>query len=207
MTTKARKAKLETRSQVVSAVLAAGYVDSPFCDATHVAQRLEELTDEFTRGDLVAGLLAVSISVNAGAVVPTKIAQWFANSCGVYLGGRASSLDEALGLRRPGKSNPRRARKESLERKGALGNMLYLHAVGATIDQAAVLVSQLPPKFAESTLRDRYARSGYGATALQLRKELITTRKDIERILSEYPDATLAVKQAKAALRKLYPNL
>lgn len=189
----------------IDRLLDAHLVETGYVDEKHIAARLEELEKAFRAGDLIAGLIAVEIAATAHTALPRgAIGVWLANGLALYRSGRSKSLDAALGLKAPGKKYAKFAHDQPLKLQAALSRMIYLHSIGAKIDQAALLVSRLTPDFARSTLSDRYARSGYGAIARDIRKQLIFDAAAVERSLAEYPDTPDEVKKIKAAIRFLY---
>jgi hypothetical protein len=84
--------------------------------------------------------------------------------------------------------------------------MMILHMIGATIPQAAAMVARLSPALKTNTLADRYRRSGYGKIALRERP-LVLQRwhlTEIEKLLADYPDTGIELKQGKTAIRAMY---
>jgi hypothetical protein len=158
-------------------------------------------------GDVMEALAWVATAAKAGAPLPPRIGRWLHKAINDYRAGTASSLDAALGLKAGGKASPRRRLADKSAREGALARMAVLHTLGATIQQAAVLVARMSPEFAASTLLDRYKRSGHGRRALADRRGLAWSIAQVRLILSEYPDAPAEAAQAKAAILQVYANL
>jgi hypothetical protein len=168
--------------------------------------------------DVVAALMGTRIALAHGAPVPPSIAGWLESGVAMLLNGERKSIDEALGLKKKGRANPLRAAKEAAKLRAALNRMLVLQRVGASIPEAATLVASLSPDFKQSTLIDRYRRSGYTEEAADADRRvrdwlarqgnrlsgLSFATSDPENTLAGYPDRPLAVKQAKAAIRAKY---
>lgn len=156
-----------------------------------------------TKRDALAGLLAAKEALEHHDYVPRAVAEWMANGIALYLSGRRKSLDDALGLVKPGRAHPLRRAKEEHALRSALGRMFHLHILGATIPQAAALVAAKTPDYAVDTLIDRYRRGGYTA---DVKKVLALNLMSIDptETLAEYPDQPLEVRQAKDAIRAMY---
>ena len=180
---------------------------SPRPTEENVDDRLVQLDEAARAGDVLAGLRAVRIAVEFDRPLPRWTGSWLHSGLGLYLPGRRPTLDDALGLSKSGRADPRRALRDTHALLGALGRMFGLHLMGATIDQAALLVSRLSPEFARETLRDRYARGGYGKEALALRRQYPSPAPLVEAALSEYPDNPIEVREAKRAILKMSAKL
>lgn len=173
-------------------------------DAARRSQRAEHGAEALrSQRDVIAGLEAASLALGNHDYVPRPIAEWLSNGISLYLSGRRETLDDALGLSKPGRAQPRRRKSEERQLRAALGRMFGLQVLGATIPQAAALVGWSSGEYSVSTLIDRYRRGGYTD---QLRQILAfgLPPVDPEAVLAEYPDKPLEVVQAKAAIRALY---
>ncbi|MFN0304496.1 MAG: hypothetical protein ACKVQU_29530 [Burkholderiales bacterium] len=99
--------------------------------------------------------------------------------------------------------------REKSAMQGAMGRMLILHTLGATIEQAAAMVARISPEIARDTLVSKFRRSGLGEKARSSRKiaRHRLRRRDLESILDEYPDGgslNVDIVQGKAAIRSVY---
>ena len=150
-----------------------------------------------------------ALAAKAGQPMPPHIGRWLHAALDAYRSGKAETLDDAFGLKGRGKGNARRALQEKSAMQGAMGRMLLLHMLGATIPQAAAMVARISSEFAVATLASRYGRSGLGKIAQRDRRitrERLRLR-DAIKILDEYPDGgpnSLVILQGKAAIRALY---
>jgi hypothetical protein len=176
-----------------------------------LASSSEEAAREFKRTkNPMFALYAAKLAAEGQMPLPRNVAQWLSVGIGCYLHGRHAaldragqrSLDRALGLKQPGHASPMRI-KEDFTRKAALGRMLHLQLLGATIPDAALLVSRLSPDHTRNTLESLYRRGGYTSIANAI-KEARHSAEDPESTLAEYPDRPPEVMQAKAAIRSMY---
>jgi hypothetical protein len=115
-------------------------------------------------GDRIDALICAAMSLEMGTATPHHVARWLWYGISIYLHGKAKTLDEALGLVGSGKASPRRKQAERRRKSQAMTTMTVLHAMGASIPQAAAMVVKLEP-YEASTLEDRYRRSGKGESA------------------------------------------
>lgn len=162
-------------------------------------------------GDVMAGLRAAHEQLLNKEPLPRRVAEWLSNGIANYLCGRSKTLDEALGLNKPGKSNPRRKERDKNTLSEALRSMYELQVLGAAIPNAAALVASVSPGHSASTLEARYRRGGISKDALALRREKFNFPRELgvwwfapERVLARFPDAPLELAQAKDAIRAAY---
>lgn len=168
----------------------------------HLAQALSDADRSFAEtGDVMEALSWVAFAAKAGEPLPPRIGRWLYAALNAYRSGEARSLDAALGLKLTGKANPRQRLLNRSKLQRALARMAVLHDIGATIEQAATLVSRLAPDSARTTLEDRYGRSGLGASRSPHRRWCIA---EVRKVLSEFPDKPREAAQAKAAILRLY---
>jgi hypothetical protein len=170
----------------------------------------EQFADD---GDPIAALRYVSLMLLHGAAVPRSIARWLEHGITEYLDGKARTLDDALGLKAAGKASPRRQAAERMRSSNAMLMMQVLHAMGATIPQAAAMVVKFAP-YEASTLESRYRRSRMSAQALMARKApdlmpnvLRYWAALIRRWVDPLPDGTDKndlVRMGKAAIKRMY---
>lgn len=156
--------------------------------------------------DPIALLKGLHWALSDSVPVPKHIADVLSSAISRYLEKRpgAETLDKALDLVRPGHLTRRAADKLAQARRAALGRMFALQLVGASVPQAALLVSRLSPDFKPSVLEDRYRRGGYGARLKDTRAMVGRTELDPAGMLAEYPDAPRDVARAKAAILAMY---
>lgn len=176
-----------------------------------LASSSEDAAREFKRTkNPMFALYAAKLAAEGKLPLPRNVAQWLSDGIGYYLHGRQAaidhagqrSLDRALGLKQPGRASPIRI-KDDFTRKAALGRMLHLQLLGATIAEAALLVSRLSPDHTRNTLESLYRRGGYTSVANAI-KAARHSAEDPESALAEYPDSPPEVMQAKAAIRAMY---
>lgn len=152
--------------------------------------------------DRIALLKGLHRALSDAVPVPTFLANVLTDAIALYLSGRCKSMDEALGLSRPGKP-PRLIAKQSHELRAALGRMFALQLVGATVPQAALLVSRLSAEFTQTTLEDRYRRGGY-SDRMKATRALGPLGIDPAAVLADYPNTPREVAKAKASIRSMY---
>lgn len=167
----------------------------------HVRQVLVEADASFSAcGDVMEALSWVRFAAAHGLALPPAIGQWLAGAIDAYQGSDAT-MDEALGLKGKGPSNPRFGHRAKAAREAALADMAVLVAIGASAEEAADLVASLG-HFKRRTLIEHFARSALKGEASSLSRGAALRRQDVERLLAPYPDRLgLVVTQAKRRIR------
>ena len=154
-------------------------------------------------GDVLEALRWARLALDAGLPVPPRIAAWLAAGIKRFVKSEVHSLDSALGVTGSGKADPRRKVRERSRLDGPLADMLVLHTLGATIDQAAALVAKgrsIEP------LAEHYRRSDRGKMALRDRRLVLQawTRAEVEAYLGQYADTPVDAALGKRRIRNMY---
>jgi hypothetical protein len=157
-------------------------------------------------GDRLEALVWIAFAAKNSLPIPPSVATWLSSGIREYLDGNVKSMDRALGLLSPEQKDGRVGLRKRGAMQLAMAKMFVLHVAGATIDDAATLVSAITPGYTVNTLFGRYSHSGLGRKALASRLCRPWGRYEIEELLKEYPEAPLAVRQAKAVIRKVYSH-
>lgn len=170
----------------------------------------EDLTEYLADADKLCAIGAsdafetlgwAAMHISAGRPLSPHIGAWLVRAVEQYQLG-SGSFDAALGLDLPGRANPRRQARAHEACEAALGEMLNLHALGATVPQAAAMATCLGSQFAPSTLERKFRRSWMAKQARAMRVPM--PRAAMENILARYPDENIEVAQGKASVRAMY---
>jgi hypothetical protein len=174
----------------------------------YLEHTLNDLAEKLKAGNLLAGLYAVTFANDHDLELPRNVLAWLAHGCALYLGDRLDSLDAALELNARGAKNPKARRSKIVKRAQLLNSMFELQVrAGASVPEAAVLVSRLSADYKVTTLVTVYKQLGYEKTAAALSD---ATRVDPTAALARFPDTEPAdeyrgeVAKAKAAIQSRY---
>ena len=154
-------------------------------------------------GDVMEALGWVAFAAKAGAALPPRIGAWLHAALTDYTKGAALTMDEAMGLAKRGKAQPRRKAHEAHELQSGLGRMMMLCAAGAIRKDAAVLVSSVT-RYTVEYLSREYGASRFPARESQpfsgVHPESVATF--VRALLAEYPDGAETEQEKVAILQR-----
>lgn len=148
---------------------------------------------------------AVLLAIDLGQPLPPHAGAWLYQALARYRVASNETMDVAMGLRSPG-IGPRRSQQQLARREHAIECMGALHALGATIEQAAAMVeARLEGDYKADTLARYFRGSRTSSSARLIRTEMLARWDDqvIEACLAEYPDGDPygPVAEGKARIR------